>query len=106
MNDLLVTLGILVPIVTAAAEYVGKISEQVFGRKLDGTIALVKSWIVSIAICIALAMVDISAFGNVLPLAPWLQGMVVGAVVALLANGAFQLDQVKSFLSLIKARKP
>ena len=84
----------------------GKFSEQVFGYKLDGPIALAKSWIVSIVICIVVALIDVSAFGNIVPWSPWLQGFVAGGVVALLANGAFQIDQVKSFLSLIKARKP
>lgn len=106
MNDLFVTLGILVPVVTAAAEYVGKFFEDVLGHKLDGKQALAKSWIVSIVICTSVALVDVSAFGGVVSWSPWLQGVVIGAVVALLANGAFQLDQVKSLLSVIRARKP
>lgn len=105
MNEVIVTLGILVPIVTAASEYVGKFFEDFLKLKLDGKIAALKSWLVSIAVGVAVAAVDNAAFGDLLPLTWWQQGIVWGAVVAALSNGAFQLEQVKTFLTIIKARK-
>jgi hypothetical protein len=105
MNDLLITLGWLVPLATSASEYVNKFFTTLFGHELQGKAALVKSWVVAILITTSVAAIDPSLFGGYPNHTWWILGPVWGVVVAAVSNGLFQLDQVKTALTFIKARK-
>lgn len=105
MNDLLITLGWLVPAATSASEYVASAIEKIFGVQLQGKIAVLKSWVVAIAITTAAAAYDPELFGGIPSSTWWILGPVWGVVVAGLSNGLFQLEQVKTLLTVIRARK-
>ena len=105
MNDLLITLGWLVPAATSASEYLAALIERSFGLQLQGKVAVLKSWLVAIAITTAAAAYDPELFGGIPSSTWWILGPVWGVVVAGLSNGLFQLDQVKTFLTVIRARK-
>lgn len=105
MNDLLITLGWLVPLATTSSEYVNKLFVFLFGKEIQGKAAFVTSWITAIAITTAVAYFDPALFGGYPNHTWWILGPAWGAAVAAVSNGLFQLDQVKSFLTIIGARK-
>ena len=67
--------------------------------------ALVKSWLTAIVITTIIAYIDADLFSGYPNRTWWILGPAWGMVVAALSNGLFQIEQVKTMLTIIKARK-
>ena len=103
--NLIATLTMLIGLVPVVSEYVNKGFMSLFGKELQGFLALLKSWIVGVGLTMIAAYNSPEMFDNFPTGNKLLLGIIWGIVVSLCANGVFQFDKVKDFLVLIKARK-
>jgi hypothetical protein len=73
--------------------------------KLNGVMAWIQSWVVSIAACLFGAGFDIGIFYDQSTMPWYWEGVVSGIIIGLAANGIFSVPGVTNVLEMLKIRE-
>lgn len=94
LTSFFTSLMIMSAAVVVLSEYATKFT------KAEGGWARAQSWIISILLGIGGSWIDLGIFDGV----EWGGGALIGAISALMANGIFTIDLIKTLLEKIGAR--
>ena len=92
-----VSLAALVPLVTLVTGYLKKLI------KIEGLVAQIVSWLVSIGLCFGAWLLKIGLFADI---TTWWLVLIYGFAVGLAANGFFKIEFVTTLLNLLGLGKP
>lgn len=97
LNQYFISLAALVPLVIIVVSWIKKLI------KMEGIVAQIVSWLISIGLCFAGWFLKIGLFADI---ATWWYILIYGFAVGLAANGFFKIEFIQTLLTLLGLIKP